>query len=129
MSTRSAANYPTVGPTGSPHNHIMLPQDVHALGAPEEQRLFLHATACEIYNDAVYDLLGEEKVQCTLRTDETGALRVLGPAVIDWARDFVGRIAFPRVASRSRTFEILKYEPRVDNCSAAIMHAPLNTAC
>ena len=50
-------------------------------GAPEEQRMFLHATACEIYNDTVYDLLGEEKVECTLRTDETGTLRVLGPVV------------------------------------------------
>ena len=50
-------------------------------GAPEEQRLFLHATACEIYNDTVYDLLGEDKVACTLRVDEAGALRVLRPAV------------------------------------------------
>ena len=49
--------------------------------APEEQRLFLHATACEIYNDTVYDLLGENKVECTLRTDETGTLRVMGPAL------------------------------------------------
>ncbi len=47
----------------------------------QDQRLFLEATACEIYNDKVYDLLGETKVQCTLRTDETGALRVMGPAV------------------------------------------------
>ena len=52
-------------------------------GAPEEQRLFLHATACEIYNDAVYDLLGEDKVPCTLRVDETGTLRVLRPAVCE----------------------------------------------
>ena len=52
-------------------------------GESEQQRMFLHATACEIYNDVVYDLLGEEKVECTLRTDETGTLRVLGPAVCE----------------------------------------------
>ena len=50
---------------------------------PKELRLFLHATACEIYNDTVYDLLGEEKVECTLRVDESGTLRVLGPAVCE----------------------------------------------
>ena len=57
-----------------------------SVDTPEEQRLFLHATACEIYNDVVFDLLGEEKVECTLRTDETGMLRVLGPAVCEHDR-------------------------------------------
>jgi len=52
-------------------------------GSPEDQRLFLHATACEIYNDAVYDLLGDDKVRCTLRVDEAGALRVLRPTVCE----------------------------------------------
>lgn len=41
--------------------------------------LFLHATACEIYNDNVYDLLGAEKLECTLRTDSAGQLMIMGP--------------------------------------------------
>lgn len=41
--------------------------------------LFLRATACEIYNDNVYDLLGAEKLECTLRTDSAGQLVVMGP--------------------------------------------------
>ena len=59
-------------------------RDLNAMqpaGGAEEQRLFLHATVCEIYNDAVYDLLGEQKVKCTLRVDESGTLRVLRPPV------------------------------------------------
>jgi hypothetical protein len=48
---------------------------------PEEHRLFLRATACEIYNDTVFDLLGQDRVACTLRIDDTGTLRVLRPAV------------------------------------------------
>jgi hypothetical protein len=39
----------------------------------------LRATACEIYNDNVYDLLGAEKLECTLRTDSAGQLVVMGP--------------------------------------------------
>lgn len=49
-------------------------------GSGEDETLFLHATACEIYNDKVFDLLGAEKLECTLRTDESGTLRVLRPA-------------------------------------------------
>lgn len=49
-------------------------------GNGEHETLFLHATACEIYNDKVFDLLGPEKLECTLRTDESGTLQVLGPA-------------------------------------------------
>merc|ERR1712216_350992 len=48
-------------------------------GTGETDALFLHATACEIYNDKVFDLLGAEKLECTLRTDESGSLQVLTP--------------------------------------------------
>lgn len=44
-----------------------------------EGRLFLQATACEMYNDEVFDLMGSEKVPCTLRVDGQGKLNVLGP--------------------------------------------------
>lgn len=47
-------------------------------GAVDEE-LFLRATACEIYNDNIYDLLGTEKLECTLRTDSAGQLVVMGP--------------------------------------------------
>jgi hypothetical protein len=43
--------------------------------------LFLLATACEIYGEQVYDLMGEEKLPATLRTDADGNLCVFGPAV------------------------------------------------
>merc|ERR1712232_1032185 len=45
----------------------------------EDESLFLRATACEMYNDEVFDLLGEEKVPCSLRVDERGQLQILGP--------------------------------------------------
>jgi len=41
--------------------------------------VFIHATALEVYNDEVYDLLGEEAVRCTLRVDSDGQLQVTGP--------------------------------------------------
>lgn len=41
--------------------------------------LFLRASACELYNDQVFDLLGPSKLSCTLRVDEGGQLQVLGP--------------------------------------------------
>jgi len=48
--------------------------------AGDADALFLRATACEIYNDKVFDLLGEEKVEMTLRMDEAGQLVVQGLA-------------------------------------------------
>ena len=39
-------------------------------------RLYLQATAAEVYNDKVFDLLGEEKAECTLRVDDEGQLSV-----------------------------------------------------
>jgi hypothetical protein len=42
--------------------------------------LFLNATACEVYDDKVFDLLGEEKLECSLKVDAEGELQVLGPA-------------------------------------------------
>lgn len=45
-------------------------------GAAGQAALFLHATACEVYNDAVFDLLGAEKLECTLLADESGQLQV-----------------------------------------------------
>lgn len=44
-----------------------------------DQGLFLRATACELYNDEVFDLIGSTKLPCTLRVDESGQLQVLGP--------------------------------------------------
>jgi len=49
------------------------------LDREEDDSLFLQATACEMYNDEVFDLLGKEKVPCTLRVDERGQLQILGP--------------------------------------------------
>ena len=43
-------------------------------------RPFLRVTACEIYDDRVFDLLGSEKVECTLRVGEDGQLQVVGAA-------------------------------------------------
>lgn len=41
--------------------------------------IFLRATACEIYNDKIFDLLGSTKLECTLATNEAGQLQILGP--------------------------------------------------
>merc|ERR1712106_933268 len=46
-----------------------------------DQDLFLVATACEIYGEQVFDLMGTEKVAATLRTDANGNLTVCGPPV------------------------------------------------
>ena len=54
-----------------------------------DRQLFLVASACEIYGEQVYDLLGEEKLQCSLRTDGEGNLCVAGPAVRTDLRDVV----------------------------------------
>mmetsp|Transcript_40516 Transcript_40516/g.52179 ORF Transcript_40516/g.52179 Transcript_40516/m.52179 type:complete len:343 (-) Transcript_40516:763-1791(-) len=43
------------------------------------EKLFLHATACEIYNDKVYDLLSPSKIECSLRIDESGEMVISGP--------------------------------------------------
>lgn len=49
---------------------------------PEDERLFLRATACEIYLDQVYDLLGgpdcDKKRPCKIRVDGDGQLVVHG---------------------------------------------------
>jgi hypothetical protein len=39
---------------------------------------FLLATACEVYNNELYDLLGEEKLPASLRVDERGQLKIVG---------------------------------------------------
>ena len=56
----------------------------HLLAKMEEkypgEELFLVATACEIYAEEVYDLMGEEKLPCTLRVDADGNLCVGTPA-------------------------------------------------
>jgi len=78
------------GYTGSGKSHTVLgygrERGLYSLAAMdlltrlEEQypgeELFLVATACEIYGDSVYDLMGEEKLPATLRTDEHGNLCV-----------------------------------------------------
>ena len=47
------------------------------------EALFLQATAFEVCNDAVYDLLGAEKLECTLRTNTSGGLHVAGRSVTE----------------------------------------------
>jgi len=42
--------------------------------------LFLYATACEVYGDKVFDLLGEDTLECSLKVDKDGELQILGPA-------------------------------------------------
>eukprot|EP00092_Neocalanus_flemingeri_P008824 GFUD01009497.1.p1 GENE.GFUD01009497.1~~GFUD01009497.1.p1 ORF type:complete len:542 (+),score=132.52 GFUD01009497.1:171-1796(+) len=54
------------------------------------ENLFLVATASEIYGDTVYDLMGEEKLPASLRTDADGNLCVCGPAVKNELSDLVG---------------------------------------
>jgi hypothetical protein len=44
--------------------------------ANRDDKLFLRATACEMYLGEVYDLLGEEKLPCKLRVDRSGQLVV-----------------------------------------------------
>jgi len=41
-----------------------------------DKKLFLLATACEVYADNVFDLLGTEKVACSLKTDGDGNLAI-----------------------------------------------------
>ncbi|GMH81445.1 hypothetical protein TL16_g08932 [Triparma laevis f. inornata] len=48
----------------------------------KNDKLFLRATACEVYGDDVYDLLGEEKIKCQLRTNADGQLVISGPSSI-----------------------------------------------
>ncbi|GMI12575.1 hypothetical protein TrVE_jg1345 [Triparma verrucosa] len=43
-------------------------------------KLFLRATACEVYGDDVYDLLGKEKIKCQLRTNADGQVIISGPS-------------------------------------------------
>lgn len=49
--------------------------------AHPDEELFLLATACEIYSDAVFDLLGKDKVPGSLRKDAEGNLHVNGATV------------------------------------------------
>ena len=42
----------------------------------DRDRLFLRATACEIYLDDVYDILGPNKQRCALRVGKDGRLAV-----------------------------------------------------
>lgn len=44
-----------------------------------EKGLYLRASVCEIYNDGIFDLLGDEKRPCTIRTNEAGQVVVKGP--------------------------------------------------
>ena len=47
-------------------------------GREESDPLFLHATACEVYGDKIFDLLGAEKLECSLKVDAEGELQVVG---------------------------------------------------
>lgn len=58
----------------------------------EEERLFLRATACEIYLDQVYDLVGHEKRPCTIRVDSDDQLIIQGEPVseqLDGMSEFI----------------------------------------
>lgn len=86
------------GYTGSGKTHTVLGygdqgvQGLHSLAAQHllgelvaasslETSLFVSATACEVYGNDVFDLLGSEKLKCTLSTDDKGQLQVPIPAV------------------------------------------------
>lgn len=49
----------------------------------EADRPLLKVTACEIYDDKVFDLLGPHKVECSLRVDDHGQLQVVGSATTE----------------------------------------------
>jgi len=58
-----------------------------------DKQLFLMATACEVYANSVYDLLGPEKVECSLKSDGDGnlAIRVIEATDIgDLLEEFKG---------------------------------------
>jgi len=42
-------------------------------------KMFLNVTCLEIFNDEVYDILGADKIPCTLALDNTGALQIRRP--------------------------------------------------
>ena len=100
------------GYTGSGKSHTVLGYDgekglyhlaaAHLLRGMEEkypgEDLFLVATACEIYGEQVYDLMGEEKLPATLRTDANGNLSICGPAVRTELSD-----AIPEFKSESKS--------------------------
>ena len=76
---------------------------------PEED-LFLSATACEIYGEQVFDLMGEEKLPCTLRIDGDGNLCVGLPA------------------ERSELSEVLpEFKAQSTSCLGSASHATLVT--
>ena len=50
-------------------------------GPSHDKRLFLRATACEIYLDKVYDLIGPQKRPCIIRIDEDGHLVIQGEPI------------------------------------------------
>jgi hypothetical protein len=55
-------------------------EHLHAAHPPDDtglQELFLRATACEIYLDKVYDILGPTKLECDLRVDENNELQII----------------------------------------------------
>ena len=47
-------------------------------GVAPDARPYLRVTACEIYDDKVYDLIGQHKIECSLRVDDDGRLQVVG---------------------------------------------------
>jgi len=80
------------GYTGSGKTHTVLGYDSEAglfeLSAKEllallqadSPGLYLSASVMELYGETVYDLCGDNKVECTLNKDEAGQLQVRGPA-------------------------------------------------
>lgn len=88
-----------------------------------DQGLFLRATACELYNDEVFDLIGTTKVPCTLRIDESGQLQVLGPqksVPIDEAESgMIKELSLEGVEDSKRPFWL----PQSGQLAAMVTHA------
>ena len=54
---------------------LLVQLNLHCVTSEMADQPFLRATACEIYGDRVYDLLGPEKIECSLRMSEDGQLQ------------------------------------------------------
>ena len=80
--TGSGKTHTVLGYGDEPGLHTLAAERLlEGLGKVEDGgELCLVATACEIYSDKLYDLLGPEKVECTLLMDERGQLKVQGPS-------------------------------------------------
>jgi len=67
-----------------------------------EDELFLVATACEIYGDEVFDLMGKEKLPASLKTDADGNLCVCGPPMKSELNDLFGELKMDFNSSKTK---------------------------